>query len=147
MEQQNNEEKRQVMPEQDIIKADARLRRRALWFGGIGCVAGLVAIGLLPIWLRHLDRDQAVWAVRGTTWLIAGAGALLALWLMRLATRIWRERRFPCHGMRVIRDTSVREGPAARRIAWVAIVGSVTSLALAAGLVFVAERMLSLLGP
>jgi hypothetical protein len=48
--------------------------------------------------------------------------------------------------MRVIRDTPVREGAAAARIAWVAITGSVMLLALAAGLVFAGERVVALLG-
>jgi hypothetical protein len=135
------------MPEQEIVKADARLRRWALWIGAIGGIVCLVAIALLPIWLKRMDRNQLVWAFRVVTWLISGPVALLGFWLLCLGIRIWREQRYPLHAMRVIRDTPLREGPATRRIAGAAMAGGVTLIALAVGAWLSGQGMLAVFGP
>ncbi len=39
-----------------------------------------------------------------------------AFYLLRLGSKTIRQERYPCEGMKVIRDTKIVEGPAARRM-------------------------------
>jgi len=54
-------------------------------------------------------------AMRRTA-LVLGGGVVAAVDALRRSLSTWREGRFPPHGMRVLRDTPVIEGPVARTI-------------------------------
>lgn len=114
------------MHQTEIQPADPAARRRAVRIG-----AAVALIGAAAVWLvdRRLERALDPLAAGGdpaaamATVLAAGAvlglGLLaIALWMVAFARRIEQAERFPPPGTRVVQDTAVRHGAAARRLAY-----------------------------
>jgi ABC-type anion transport system duplicated permease subunit len=124
-----------------ILKADPAMRRRTLaWI-----VVLVVALGLtLFAVTRWIARVQAISAVDAKTaahdlvwltWCVAAVAALMALGmaavLSRLSIKVRRAAQYPLPGARVLRDTPIRTGERAQRMAAVSVVLAVL-LAIAA---------------
>ena len=123
----------------EIVPADRRLRTWTILAAVLLCLAGLVVIGVLHNQLQAIEkppirRDMEMlhrWeaehlqvakerAIRLTA-IVAWIGGLgfvgTGAWFWWLGRRINRADRFPPPGMKVIKDTPVRSGPGARRLA------------------------------
>lgn len=109
-----------------LVRADPVLRRHVgvgiavVAAAALGCIVG---VGMWRDSLEALGRESpsaaAEQAERGLRVATIGIGALAlmgALHVYRLARRVRDEGRWPPHGMRVIRDTRVIAGQAARRL-------------------------------
>ena len=107
------------MPE--IQRADAATRRLALLAAGAVALAGWAAYFVLQEWLaglhiadpvetRHALEDAMLWG----SWAACTPVALLAIWMWLHGGRIARAGRYPAPGSKVIRDTPVLHGDAAR---------------------------------
>ena len=129
---------RRTMDEK-IIRADAKLRRRAIWLTVLLGLGGLIGLAFLHNHLQGIDdlagedREAAVAGVArlsvGMAWMVGLSSVGIGIWFLWLAQRVRRSRRFPPPGARVIRDTKVRTGLDARDIATIfAAVGLVTAL-------------------
>ena len=107
------------MPE--IQRADALTRRRAMVAAIAVALAGWAAFFVLQNWLaglrgndpvvtRHALEDAMLWG----SWAACAPIALLAAWMWLHGGRIVRAGRYPAPGSKVIRDTPVLHGDAAR---------------------------------
>ncbi len=107
------------MPE--IQRADAATRRRALLAAAAIAVAGWAAYFVLLNWLSGLHgtdpvatrralEDAMIWG----SWAACLPVAVLATWLWLHGGRIHDAGRYPPPGAKVIRDTPVLHGDAAR---------------------------------
>ena len=117
----------------DIQRADPRARRAALLI----LVSATVAGGLILAIVTARRSDLEAWVLQdvtgrarvlawGLTVLTAGPLAGMAVYYWRLGGRVVRARRFPLPGARVVRDTPVLIGDAARqrgRLAQICAVG------------------------
>ena len=129
------------MEEDQFVPADRRLRWAVIVAALLLIVAGLAGLLWLASSLRGIEKleDEQLQvavdrAVRVTT-IVAWVGGLsfvgCGLWLFWLGRRINRSGRYPPPGVKVIRNTRIRSGAAARTMANAALVGSV--LCTAAG--------------
>jgi len=125
--------------EDQFVAADRRLRRAVVVAAVVLVAAGVAGMWMLGSSLRGIeklegDRLQAAVdrAVRVTA-IVAWVGGLsfvgCGLWLFRLGHRINRFDRYPPPGTRVIRDTRVRSGAAARTVANAMLLASLLSTA------------------
>ncbi len=108
----------------EVQAADPRARRVALIVLAIAFVAGTLLLWALNTsqsavasWLR----EDPARTVRRARWLLAGlavvtSGPAIAAgaYLLRLGSRVIAAERFPPPGMRVVQDTTVVTGDAAR---------------------------------
>lgn len=114
------------MEDTEIQRADPAARRRAVRLG-----VWMALIGAAVVWLvdHDLQRTLESLAAGGdpadaTTTVLAIGGAVglglvaVALWILGFARRIEHAERFPPPGVRVVRDTVVRRGAAALRLAY-----------------------------
>jgi hypothetical protein len=109
-----------------LVRADPVLRRHvgvAVAVVAAAIVGGFIGVGVWRDSLEALGRESpsaaAEQAERGLRVATIGIGALAlmgALHVYRLARRVRDEGRWPPQGMRVIRDTRVIVGQAARRL-------------------------------
>jgi hypothetical protein len=127
-----------------VLKADPSYRRRVLLvYAACAPLALAIFIVLrqwgLPVLVEHLRRsgDDGLWLFKtiGITSMAIPLGA--CVYLFRLGRRIRIHAQVPLPGTKVIRDTPVVVGLAARRLG-TAIVG--VSLVAASLVVFVAAR-------
>ncbi len=125
-------------PPPEIVPADAKHRRLA-WLAVVVVLAGgAAALWWLDRRLDVVDRlaeddlpaaAERARALVGVVVLFAGLIFVgLGLWLFRLGVLINRSGRFPPPGMKVIRDTVVRTGPRARRLANAALLASLLTV-------------------
>ncbi len=141
----------------EVQPADPAARRLALII-----VLVIGALGLVPlIWvqntldtiseLRHTDPMAATRMMLATSRLLGAATAVLcfamAIWLGWLALRINRAERFPLPNARVVRDTPVLTGAAARRQARIALVLATALLVSGVVVPLLLMRLTSLLAP
>lgn len=139
------------MPE--IHRADPSARRRAIVT--VLVIAGLGVCGhfALEAWLgRTVEGDPAqareslssvlVWG----TWIVALAIAAFGVQLWLVGGRVRRGQRFPLPGAKLLRDTPVRTGRAARMRGMLLRAIGVLLLALAAGLVLAVRRLVAVFG-
>ena len=113
-----------VEPAREIRRADAALRRRAMLLVGSGIAIGVLAILAFERYRLRLgewllaEPDEIERRVLGTFLILALAlGVPLAAFgtrLWRLGDRVLRTGFFPPPGYRVIHDTQVMHGKAAR---------------------------------
>jgi ABC-type Fe3+ transport system permease subunit len=109
-----------------VVRADPVLRRHvgvAVAVVAAAVLGGFIGVGVWRDSLEALGRESpsaaAEQAERGLRVATIGIGALAlicALYVYRLARRVRDEGRWPPQGMRVIRDTRVIAGQAARRL-------------------------------
>jgi hypothetical protein len=118
-----------------FVPADKRLRWAAVLAALLLVAGGAAGLGMLHRSLAGIEKLQGKdlqaaidRAVRLTT-IVAWVGGLsfvgCGLWLFRLGHRINRFGRYPPPGTKVIRNTPIRTDAAARRIANLALLGSV----------------------
>jgi hypothetical protein len=101
-----------------VVKADHRSRRMVL----VLVVAAVVVCGILFFWLRPwavrflmaMEPDQALRTIKWVLVILFLGGTPGAAYLMSLGRRILSENRFPPMGMKVLKDTPVLTGRAAR---------------------------------
>ena len=105
----------------EIERADPSARRRALVAAGVVAALGWAAFFILQEWLSQLRgsgetelRRSLAGAMIWGSWAAALPVAALAAWLWRYGGRVCRAARFPPPGAKVIRDTPVVNGDAAR---------------------------------
>ena len=136
------------MPE--IQRADPATRRLALVAAAAVAVAGWAAFFVLQNWLaglhsadpvatRHALEDAMLWG----SWAACVPVALLATWLWLHGGRIARAGRYPAPGSKVIRDTPVLHGNAARLRGTVLRVLAVVLGLLSAGTMFSVYRLVA----
>jgi len=111
----------------EIIRADRKLRRRMLWLTGLLGLAGLIGLAFVHHYLQGIndlvgeDREAAALnAARlavGMAWMAGLSLVGIGIWFLRAGHRVRRWRRFPPPGAKVIRDTKVRTGLDARDFA------------------------------
>jgi hypothetical protein len=105
----------------EIQPADPATRRRALLGAAAVAIAGWAAFFVLQDWLRGLAgadpvatrralEDALLWG----SWAACLPVAVLATWMWLQGQRIVRAGRYPAPGAKVIRDTPVLHGDAAR---------------------------------
>ena len=127
-------------PDQPVVPGDPRLRQWTLLLAAAMLLTGLAALWLLRTALADLEqlaqRDLPA-AVNRTLRLVMGIAVLgsagmvgCAAWLWFLARKIRRSGRFPPPGMKVIKDTPLRQGPQAQSMAARAQVAAVLLLTL-----------------
>ncbi len=137
----------------EIQPADPRVRRRFLLAMILVAAVGAVALLSLDDHLSRLhgqlaapqpeDLAQAQRAVRVFLALVAAAGVAFSLYFGRVSWRALHAERFPPPGTRVISDTLVRHGPAARRRAQAGLVLAIATLLLTLAVVASADRAFS----
>lgn len=146
---------RQTNPE--IQPADPAARRLALIVVIVIGVLGLVPI----IWLqstldtisglRRTDPVEAARMMLAVSRLLGAAVAVVcfatAIWLAWLSFGIRRAERFPLPGARVVRDTPVLTGAAARRQSMIALVFALALLIGGVVVPVLLMRLTSLLAP
>ena len=136
----------------DMLRADPRLRRQTLLALALAAILAVVAVFLFHDWLSGIA------AIPGTDLLILrlrrliGIGmtgsalclAVLAWYSAHKAAKVKVFQQWPLPGVRVLRDTPIRRGPAARSMGrWLNAAAAVLMLlAFATGLV--SWRLLSL---
>jgi len=105
----------------EIQPADPATRRRALIVAGVIAVAGWAAFFALQEWLARLQgtdpghmRQSLERALVWGSWAAMLPVAVLAGWMWRYGARVGRAGRFPAPGAKVVRDTPVLLGDAAR---------------------------------
>jgi hypothetical protein len=137
----------------EIQPADPRLRTR--WLVLLTLAAALGAIGLLSLdgYLKELHglasqspaaaATQARGFARAILAAIAAGGVLLSLVLARDSWRTLRTERYPPPGARVLSDTRIRHGRAARRRGQAGLALSVLTLLLTVFIVARAHRVFS----
>lgn len=110
-----------MRPVPEIQHADPVTRRRALLAAAAVALAGWAAFFVLQDWLaglhggdpvetRHALEDAMLWG----SWAACVPVALLAVWMWLHGGRVVRAGRYPAPGSKVIRDTEVAHGEAAR---------------------------------
>lgn len=106
---------------QRIQPADPATRRRALIVAGVVAVAGWAAFFALQEWLARLAgadpqfmRESLERALVWGSWAAMLPVAVLAGWLWVYGARVGRAGRYPAPGAKVVRDTPVLIGDAAR---------------------------------
>jgi hypothetical protein len=106
----------------EIQHADRRARNLALVLVGCGSLAGLALIRLfesqrpaLETWIADDFENRVRLVGLGLAFAFSGPTLLFSLYLWQLGARIVRGARYPPPDMRVIRDTVVMHGDAARR--------------------------------
>jgi hypothetical protein len=105
----------------EIQPADPAARRRVLIAAGAIAVAGWAAFFALQEWLAGLQGLDPLHARRALekamiwgSWAATLPVAALAGWLWLTGVRVCRAERFPAPGSKVVRDTPVLHGEAAR---------------------------------
>lgn len=109
----------------EVQPADPGARRAALLWLGVAFVAGAILLWFLetsrPAVAAWLKEDPAQTATRarmllgGLAIVTAGPAVGIGVWLLRLGARVMAAGRFPPPGLRMVQDTVVVAGDAARR--------------------------------
>ncbi len=134
----------------EIQLADVATRRRALLAAAAVAVAGWAALFVLQDWLaglhstdpvetRHALEDAMLWG----SWAACIPVALFAVWMWLHGGRIIRAGRYPAPGSKVIRDTWVLHGSAARLRGTVLRLFAVLLGLLSAGTMFAVYRLVA----
>ena len=110
---------------QEWVRADSGLRRRVIVLLVVLAILGVLAFLLLEQWLTKLQAAEPADAIpalrRALVWISVAMGVSLAAfagYFWRLGRRMAQAERFPPPGMKVVRDTRVIAGPAARHRGW-----------------------------
>jgi hypothetical protein len=136
--------------EEDVVRGDPVLRRRALLVLPLLLALGVVALASAPrashrliLWLQQSPDagGRAVLAMLGFA-----APFTLAAWLVgggavRRSVQTLRARRFPPPGMRVVRDTPVLRGRTARLFGVIGLILGATLLTAGTMLPVLAYRI------
>jgi hypothetical protein len=126
-----------------IVHADPAARRRAILIVLVVAAAGAAVVAATTAELGAEHSSEAL-----QRWLLATIGGAVMVTLasgiplLLLARQILTTDHFPPPGRRVIRDTPLRSGRPARRIAWLAIVAALSLWVCAGALSLLALRIL-----
>jgi hypothetical protein len=135
-----------------VQRADAAARRRALVAALAVAVAGVLAYFAFDAWVTDLQSRTPSDAAQALSGVLVWATAAVCVVVLAFAVYAWRlgrkaatTGRFPPHGMTVVRDTSILEGPRAivrgRMLQAVAVVLIVAAAALMALVLQLAARL------
>jgi hypothetical protein len=125
--------------DEQIVLADKRLKRRVFWLSALMIVGG--AVGMASFYhqfqsiLDLADRDieaaarKALSLAKFFSWLSGLSLVGIGLWFGRLGWKIYLWDQYPPPGWKVLRDTKLRTGRRARRVANAAIVACAIFLA------------------
>ena len=137
-----------------IERADPRTRRRAMTLLAIGAAFGVLLFVLVESRLPALqkwvieDPNQAEGRLRvvasGLAAVVAVPTLLFAAYFWRLGGRVIRSSRFPPPGMRVVRDTVVRDGASAKRVGRILQAMALMLTFTVGGLLTIVWRLVSL---
>jgi hypothetical protein len=124
---------------EEIQRADPRLRRTTTLVLTIALLVALASIFLFQSWLgRSVATTPAAALIaqlhRGVAFALLACGLCLLLlggYVARMATRVDEQRRWPLEQVRVIRDTPIRHGVTALRIARWLNIGAVVLVLIA----------------
>lgn len=111
----------------EIMRADPAARRRAVVLLAAFTIVGASVIAAFDAWFQAVAKDPAV-VVRVAWLVVAGLTAVpafMAAYLAMLGTRIRRAGVFPPPGFVPVKDTPVRRGEQARRMAAWCMLGAV----------------------
>jgi hypothetical protein len=138
-----------------IMPADRQARRTAIWLTIAAALLGLAVFGLLTAITEELESlaaesprlamERAATVLEVSLAIAAALALIAAVWLARLATRILEVGQYPLPGARLTRDTAVRTGLAARRIAWLGFFCAVVLALAAVGLLVTGWQLTSML--
>jgi len=130
--------------EAPTMPPDPRARKQAIVLATLLGIAGLALLLVVrreTAQINKLARDQRAAAVQRAQRLVIGVACCgvvgfvgMGVWFWRLGRRIRRADQFPPPGMKVVRETPIRTGAAAWRIAGVADFAALLSLIGAAAL-------------
>jgi hypothetical protein len=102
----------------EILKADPRYRKKALISMLVMVIFGIMAIVFLLPWLKGYlmflgcrKGAQVLVLIFGVAFIIP---IFLSIQMLRIAAKSMREERFPPSGTKVIKDTAVLSGNAAK---------------------------------
>jgi hypothetical protein len=134
----------------EIQRADPATRRRALLAAAAVAAAGWAAFIVLQGWIagldgadpvetRHALEDAMLWG----SWAACVPVTLLAVWMWLHGGRVVRAGRYPAPGSKVIRDTVVAHGDAARLRGTALRVLAVFLALLSAGTLIAAYRLVA----
>jgi hypothetical protein len=119
----------------EIVRADAEIRRRTLICLVVATLLGAAALSAVT---SRLSEVRSIESLRLWLWvtiaLMSLGSAAFSAYAAALANRIIRAGRYPTPGQRVVRDTPVKRGSEARKVATllraVALVMASASIAL-----------------
>lgn len=110
-----------------VVQADPRYRKRVFALLGIILLAAMLGAVGLQAWIQAalLDAEtnmaQAVHRIRTAITIFAIINLLItaaiAWFFLRGGIRTWMQQRFPPSGMKVLKDTPLRQGGPARILA------------------------------
>ncbi|MEZ5463105.1 hypothetical protein [Dokdonella sp.] len=136
---------------EDMLRADARLRRQTLIALGLASAVAVVALFFFQRWLSGIGAipgtDLQILRLRQMIGIgLTGSAiclALLAWYAVHQASRVKATGQWPTPGTRVIRDTPIRRGNAARQVTQVFQATALVLLMLAFALGYASVQMLS----
>jgi hypothetical protein len=138
--------------------ADPAARKRALWVAALVVACGAALLAWLSAETARIEQlsvtspeqaiQQATTLFLGVTWAAACVTLLAAIVILRISLEIRRSGRYPAPGARLLRDTVVRTGMQAERIARAGLLAAVLLAAAAPLLVVTGRRVVAVLaGP
>ncbi|MCP3963050.1 MAG: hypothetical protein GY719_34865 [bacterium] len=135
----------------EIQQADARFRTRFLLAMTVVAVVAAAGLVMLDDYLTELQTlaeraqpiaaEKTLKAARVVFALLTAGGAVLGLYLGRVSWRALRSGRFPPPGTRVLSDTVVRRGAAARLYGRAGLAFAVITVLLTALIVVQGDRL------
>lgn len=136
----------------EIQRADLRLRRLTVVILVAAALAAAACVFAFRQWMLQqtlaLSVEQLIVRLRHGIGLATASSALCLLLLAAqsayTARRVAQQRRWPLAGARVLRDTPVRRGDAARRVGRLLDATAVVLLLLALGLGLLSWRLFAL---
>lgn len=142
--------------EDQIVPADKKHRARVLWWGGLVLLGGAAALVILDWQIDSIfalaDRDveaaigKARWLASLLAWVCGLSLVGVAAWFVWLGwkTHLWVQ--YPPPGVKVVRDTPLRTGRKARRLANLLLaIGVLLALAGVAGSWYLYTRAIATL--
>jgi hypothetical protein len=133
----------------ELIKADPRYKKQLLI--RILIIAFIFAIGLaffrsyLDSLIAGSDTQTLVLSLRIALWLMFSIPVLFGIYIFRLALRSYKEERFPPSGTKVIKDTILLTGKAAKSRAIIIILIACSLILISVGALFSATAIINML--
>ena len=138
----------------EMQAADPAARKRALLLVAVAAVLGAALLAWMSAQTDRIERlfgsdpeaatRQATTLFLGVAWAAAGVALLAGIVIFRAAMEIRRTGRYPAPGARLLRDTLVRTGARAERIARAGLLAAALLAITAPMLLVTAYRLVAL---